>query len=220
MSRNWSKFQKLFKEVATPEMREAQQKLMEALQNMDREQIQQAMKDFEMSQEELMDRLERQLALLKKMQLEQKMEAMLRKAEQILERQDNMNEKSESSDTESLPQMQSSEEEIKKSLEQLQKETADLREMLEQPEMGDVPEAEKFAEALEKTDAGQDMQNMAQSLGEKKQQQSVKQGKQASSKLSNMVNQMQQQMMAMKGNDSEQIKARHASCHRGCRVCV
>jgi len=54
---------KLFEEVATPEMREAQKKLMDALRNMDKQQLQDAIKDFELSQKELLERLERTLAL-------------------------------------------------------------------------------------------------------------------------------------------------------------
>jgi DNA-binding transcriptional regulator YiaG len=76
--------QKLFEEVATPEMREAQRKLMESLKNMTPEQMQQAMKDLELSQEDLLQRLERTLALLKRMQVQAKMEAMIRKAEELL----------------------------------------------------------------------------------------------------------------------------------------
>jgi hypothetical protein len=80
--------QKLFQEVATAEMWEAQRKLMEALRQMDPEQLQKAMQEAQLSQEELIERLERTLALLKRMQAEQKMEAMLRKAEELVKRQE------------------------------------------------------------------------------------------------------------------------------------
>ncbi|MBD3403336.1 hypothetical protein GF420_10610 [candidate division GN15 bacterium] len=198
--------QKLFEEVATPEMREAQKKLMEALEKMDRNELQQAMKDFELSQEDMMKRLERQLALLKKMQVEQKMESMLRKAEELLKRQDKMNADAEQADSQDLPKMSRREQEIEQGLEQLKKEAEELREMLEQEEVKDLPQPKEFAEALEKTDADRDMQQMQSSMQQQNQEQAVKQGKQASSKLTQMIGSMQQQLAQMQGQDSQEIQ--------------
>ncbi|MCB2231062.1 hypothetical protein KQH82_10140 [bacterium] len=201
-----AELQKLFEEVATPEMREAQKKLMEALQNMDRDQLQQAMKDFEMSQEEMLQRLERQLALLKKMQIEQKMEAMLRKAEDLLKRQDKMNADTDSASADQLPQMSDTEQEIKKGLEDLKKEAGDLTEMLNDEKVEDLQEPRQFAEALQGTDADQNMQHMSESLQQQDKPQSKKEGEQASSKLAQMISRMQQQLAQMQGNDNQAIQ--------------
>ncbi len=198
--------QKLFEEVASPEMREAQKKLMEALQKMDRQQLQEAMKKFEMSQKELLDRLERTLALLKKMQLEQKMEAMIRKAEELARRQEQMNQKADASKSNLLPSMSKQEDEIKQGLDELKKEIADLDKLAEEAKMKDSPEAQKFAEAVKKTDADQDMSNMSQSLQKQQKDSASKEGKSAHSKLLKMIDEMQTQQMAMQGGDSEKIR--------------
>ncbi len=201
-----AQIQKLFEEVATPEMKEAQRRLMEALQRMDREQLEQAAKDFQVSQEEMLERLERTLALLKRLQLEQKMEAMIRKAEQIAERQQGMNEKTAAADRTSLPPMSKSENEIKQSLERLKAEVNELRQMMNEAKMEASPEAQKFAEAVEKTDAGRDMQAMSESLQQQKKEAAAKQGKTAYTKLMDMLDEMQKQFASLTEDDSEQIK--------------
>ena len=197
---------KLFQEIATPEMMEAQKKLMEALKNMDPQQLQEAMKEFQLSQEEMLQRLERTLALLKKMQLEQKMEAMIRKAEELAKRQEGMNQKTEKSANEQLPELSQPERDIKNALEALKKEVNEFREMTKEAGMEEQPEAEKFAEAVEKTDADKNMENMSQSMSQKNKEESKKEGEQALSKLLAMVDEMQKQQMAMSGNDNEAIK--------------
>ncbi|MFH2049963.1 MAG: DUF4175 family protein [bacterium] len=198
--------QKLFEDVATPEMKEAQRKLMEALKEMDQKKIQEAMKDLQMSQEELLKRLERTLALLKKMQLEQKMESMVRKAEQLLKQQQDMNQKTDSSSQAELPTLSPKEDEIKKGLEALKKEVDDLEKLMSEAEMQDSKEAQKFSEALKQTDADKDMQQMAQKLNEKEQKEASDEGKKAASKLSSMLDEMQQQMLALTKGNEEDIK--------------
>ncbi len=201
-----AEIQKLFQDVATPEMREAQRKLMEALQQMDREEMQKAMKDMELSQEELMQRLERTLALLKKMQVQQKMEAMVRKAEEIVARQKKSNEDTEAANNESLPQLSQPEDENRESLEQLKKEGEDLQKLMAEADMQENPEAQKFSEALEKTDADQNMQQMSNALNQQQKQDAQNEGQKAHSKLLQMLDQMQQAQLALNSDDAEQLR--------------
>lgn len=194
---------KLFEEVATPEMREAQKKLMEALEQMDRETMKEAMKDFQMTQEELLERLERTLALLKKMKVQEKMEAMIRRIEELVERQSQSNEQTESAKKDQLPALSPAEDDIKKSLEQLQKEVGDLNDLVKEAGLQDNPETQKFSEALEKSDAAQNMDQMSQNLKKSQKEGASKEGKKAMAKLLDMLDQMQQANMAMKQSDQK-----------------
>ena len=198
--------QKLFEEVATPDMKKAQQRLMEALKNMDQNEIQKAMEDYQLSQEDMLDRLERTLALLKRMQVMQKMEAMMRKAEELADRQEGMNKETESSEKDKLSDLSKTEDELKKELEKLQEEVAELNKMANDAEMQDSKELQDLADALEKTDAGENMEQMSDALNQKQKKKASSQGKQAESKLREMVNQMQQMFSQMQGDDTERIK--------------
>ncbi|MEW5993492.1 MAG: DUF4175 family protein [Candidatus Zixiibacteriota bacterium] len=197
--------QKLFEEVATPEMREAQRRLMEALKRMDPSELQKAMNDFEMSQEELLERLDRTLALLKRMQLEQKMEAMLRKAEQLVEEQKGMNEKTEASEKENLPSLAPSEDNLRSSLEELKQEVSEMMKMAEEAKMESSTEVQQFAGAIKKTEADKNMAGMSQALQQQQKTEAGEEGQEALSKLSEMLGQMQQQLQAMKGGDAEEM---------------
>jgi hypothetical protein len=140
------------------------------------------------------------------MQLEQKMEAMLRQVEQLVESQKEMNEKTEASAKEHLPPLSGPEDELRSDLEALKKETEELRTAAEEASMEDSPEFQKFAEAVEKTDADQNMQNMSQALSGQQKPQAQQQGQQALSKLTEMLDQMQQQLLAMKGGNEDAIQ--------------
>ena len=198
--------QKLFEEVATPEMREAQKRLMEALKKMDPKEMQEALKDFQLSQEDLMERLERTLALLKRMQVEQKMEAMIRQAEQLVEQQTKMNEKTDASSAEQLPQYSKSEDDIRAALEQLKDQVAELKQLLEEAGMQESSEAQKFAEAVESTDADKNMKQMSGAMQKEQKESAMSEGDQALSKLFEMLDEMQQQQAAMQGGDSEKMQ--------------
>ncbi len=198
--------QKLFEEVATPELLEAQKKLMEALAQMDRQEIQEAMKNFQLSQEELLDRLDRTLSLLKRMQVEQKMEAMVRRAEQLLEEQKKTNQETEESSAEQLPSLSKQEDETREGLEQLKSETDELRDLMQQANMDQIPEGQKFLESVKKTDADQNMQSMSGALQQQNKQQASSEGSEAASKLAEMLDAMQQQMMAMTGEQNDEIE--------------
>jgi hypothetical protein len=198
--------QKLFEEVATPEMREAQKKLMEALQQMDKQKIQEAMKNFQMSQKEMMERLERTLALLKKMQAEQKIEAMVRQAEQLLARQEKNNESTEKSQPDQLPKLSPAEQANKDAMDKLQQDVKDLRQLMQEAKMDQQPEAQKFADAVEKSQASEDMKNMTKSLNDQKKEESASQGKSAAKKLSEMLGEMQKQQMAMSSSNSNAVQ--------------
>jgi len=198
--------QKLYEEVATPEMKEAQRRLMEALKKMNRQEMMDAVKDMEISQEELLKRLERTIALLKKLQLEQKMEAMIRKIEQLANQQEAMNRKTDSTNEENLPGLSPDEEKLKKSLDDLKREAENLRPMMKEAQLEKSPEANNFIDAVRKSNADQDMAAMSQSMQQKQKNSASKQGKQAHSKLMDMLNSMQQQLQAMKGTQMDQIE--------------
>ena len=197
--------QNLFQEVATPEMREAQRQMMEALQNMDPQQLQEAMRNMEMSQDELLQRLERTLALLKVMHARQKIEAMMRKAEELVERQNSTNEETEKANEESLPQLSEAEEQTKAGLESLKKDAKELEDMLKEAGIESSPELDKFLEAVKNNDAGENMQKMSDALKKSQRQNAGEHGKQAQSKLSQMLNQMQEMQTAMNSDDNSEI---------------
>jgi hypothetical protein len=140
------------------------------------------------------------------MQLEQKMEAMLRQVEQLVKRQEDINQKTEASDKKNLPSLSPTEDEVKNSLSALKDELGELEKLTRDAEMEDSQEARKFFEALKNTDAELNMQQMSQALNREQKESASEQGSQAHSKLVQLLDDMQQQLSAMKGDDMDAIK--------------
>ncbi len=206
MLQKMEQIQKLYEEVATPEMREAQKRLAEAMENLDRDQIMKAMEDMQMSQEEMMDRLDRTLALLKKLQAEQKMEAMLQKAEELVRKQEEMNDKTDASEPSDLPSKSEDEQKLAQELQDLKQEVSELQEMLKEAKIDQLEPTKEFSEALEKTDADKNMEQMSEAMKQQDKPEASDQGDEALSKMTEMLDKMQQQMAQMKGENSEALE--------------
>ncbi len=197
--------QKLFEEVATPEMKEARLKLMEALKNMNQEELQKAMKDFEMSQKDLMERLDRTIALLKKMQVEQKVTEIAELARRLSEQQNQVNKNTEESEPKGLPQLASEEEKVKKGVDSIKDEVKKLRELLDQIPFSKSQEAESFCQAVEQTDVNKDVESMTQNLQNQAKDPAVKDGQQAYSKLLDLADRLQKGQQSMCNGGGEKM---------------
>lgn len=81
---------KLFQEIATPELLKAMQELQQALQSFDDEKLKASMESFEMEQEEFLKRLERSLAMLRRIRTEQLLMAAVRQTRDLAVRQDEL----------------------------------------------------------------------------------------------------------------------------------
>ena len=201
-----AQIQKLFEDVATPEMKEAQKQLMEALKSMNPDELEKAVEKFELSQQEMLERLERTLALLKKLQLEQAMEALIRQAEQLAKQQEAVNNRTDSSSSDKLPNLAKDEDANRQSLADLKDKVADLQQLSKDAGVDKMPEFQKFSEVVEKTDADENMFNMSEALKSQEKSEAGDEGKKALSKLLSMLNEMQMQMAAMKGGDQDEIE--------------
>lgn len=201
-----AQIQKLFEEVATPEMKEAQKRLMEALKNMSPDELKKAVEQFQMSLDELLQRLERTLALLKRLQLEQNLEALLQRLEQLVQAQEGVNHKTDSIAKESLPSVSPREDSLRSTLEQMQRSLDQLEQLAQEAQMSESPNFQEFTKQLRQTDANVNMQQMSQALGQRDRDEASRQGKQAWTKLTEMLDRMQQEFSAMKGASREEIE--------------
>ena len=188
---------RLMQEVMTPEMKEALEKLRQAMESLSPEEMRQALEEFKMTEEELLAQLDRALAQLRSMQLEQMMENMLRKAEQLAENQEKQNRGAESAaDQRALDSMAREEEALKNELSELKQKAAEL--IQKSKEYGGPPQIEEFAQNVQENEAGMDMDDMTQEMKKGNRTSAGESGKEASKKLRDMLAGMQQQMMSMK----------------------
>jgi hypothetical protein len=157
--------QQLMEKVATPEMKEAMRKLEEAMRNMDPEKLREAMKNFKLDIEKMNENLDRTLALLKKFELEQKLDAMAKMAEKLAEQQQEINDRiDKTQNQQDLQDLQKAQLNQKKGIENIQQlfqEAKQLNQDLKMLSQQDMQEAEQ---QLNSQQIPQQMDNLIQNM--------------------------------------------------------
>ncbi|RKY69251.1 MAG: hypothetical protein DRQ02_01635 [Candidatus Latescibacterota bacterium] len=120
--RKLEQLRQLLEQTITPEMKKALEGLHKAMEQLAPQQLQQLLKEFNLSQEELQRNIERTISVLKQLQIEQQLDAVVKQAEELVRRQKLLKESTASgTDTERLANRQ----------EAIKKETENLKQSLE-----------------------------------------------------------------------------------------
>ncbi len=195
--------QELYKDIMTPELQEAMDKMNQALENLDEQMVQQAMEQLQLNMEEYNKTLDRTLSLLKKLKAEQKLEQAQKLAQDLADRQSDITEKSQQKDADS--------ERMQREQQQIAQDTDAFSDLLDdlQKDLSDIPNSpqEKIAQTQEQMQQD-NLQNTLQELQQKmqqKQMQSVpQQSSQAQQSFQNMANNLQQAHDMMSGQMQQQ----------------
>ncbi len=188
----------LLEDILPEELKNAIRELQEAIEKMDPTQLERAMEKFKVSQQEMIEKLDRTLELLKRIKAEMKLDELKKMADMIKEMQDRINEGLENAENmESLERM---EQQVKNQLEQMEKTTKDLAD--EMKDISDMPheEMKKIAQELEDMNLPQDAQNALNQMKSNNSKAAQKHGMQLSKKLSDIsmnFENMQQNMNEM-----------------------
>ncbi len=191
---------RLLEEIETDEIRSAMERLREALRSLKPEEIEKAMKELSLSQEELEKRLERTLEILKRLRQEQRLKALAEKAEELLKEQKKIREETEEVSGDKLGELSQREEELRRETEQLSKEMEELSQELEESEPEVSQSLDSLSESMREGQLDLKMGQVSSSLmaGQKKravllEDEIVKQLSQLSSGLSSALCQMMDQ---------------------------
>jgi hypothetical protein len=196
---------KLMEEVATPELKEAMRKLAEALKNMDPEQLKEAVKNMQLSAEEMLKRLERTLSLLKRMQAEQKLSDLVKMAQQMAEKQDQINQNTQSSDKEDLPKLTSDENQLKDQLGQFQDKLKEFSDLASELSMLPQERLEDLENMPQESGVEQNMDQMNSQLSKMNRSGALSSGGSCHKKLQQMKDQLTSAQDDMQAAQKEEI---------------
>ena len=188
--------QKLMKDLNNPEFLKALERLQQGIKQLSTEEIKKAMEQIQFSEEMFRASIERTLNLLKKIQIEQKVNELVERAENLLKHQNELIEETKSSSNSNLSEKQN---EIKKEFNQLQNELSKMEEFAKENN-SDFP-SEKFDDAKKTANKGEIEQNINESIEDLKNknlQKALNAQKSASKnmqKLSSQLQSMQQQLL-------------------------
>lgn len=196
----YMELQKLMDEMTSNEFKKAMQKMQDALQKMNRSQTQDAMNQMKMDEERLKKSIERTMNLLKRIQVEQKMDEMIKRTESLEQKQNDLSEQTKQSNQNNQKQsdeLSKKQNEISKELDRLQKEMQELSDKMN--ELKDMPkeEMEKLQDEFDKQQ-NEEMSEEASKDLKQNQKQKAQQNQQKISKnmqkMKDSMQQMQQQM--------------------------
>lgn len=192
--------QKLMDEMTSDEMKKAMQQMQDMLQKMNRDQTQNAMNNMKMDEEKFKKSIERTMNLLKRIQIEQKMDELIKRTENIEQKQNELNEqtnKSNLADQKQSDELAKKQDEISKELDRLKEKMDELAEKMNQ--LKDMPneEMKKLQEQMEKQDNEELSKEASKDLKQNQKQEAQKNQQQLCKNMSEMksgMQQMQQQM--------------------------
>ncbi|MFI5236495.1 MAG: DUF4175 family protein [Ignavibacteriales bacterium] len=188
--------QKLMDELTSDEMKKAMEKLQNLLKEMNRDMTQDALQNMKMDEEKFKKSIERTLNLLKRIQIEQKMDELLKRTEELNKQQENLSEQTENknlSDQKEKNDLNKKQDEITKAVDKLNEEMEELeKKMSEVPDMP-VEDMQKMMEEFQKQQNQNLSQQASQNINQNKKQEANKNQKQLSQNMKQM-NEMMQQM--------------------------
>jgi hypothetical protein len=205
----YQELQRLLEEMNSPEFAEAMKRLQQSLQQMSPEQMKQALQQFNFSEENFRKGIERTMNMLKRIQIEQKMEEVLKRTEEMMNKQEELRARTEQTnpqDGQKLNDLAQQQEDLKKNLEALQRELADLQKKMEDfPTEMPLDEMQEAMDQLGQCDFPGQMDNISQQLRQQQTGQAAQNQQRASQMMSDFMEQLQKMQEAMRQNQQRQI---------------
>lgn len=196
------KLQELMDELMTDELKEMMEKLEELLEEMGKEDMMDELEDFEMSEEELEENLDRMLELFKQLEFEQKMNETIEELQELGEQQEELGEQTEDKPEGSdMSEQEQKQEELNEKFEDIKKEMEELQEMSD--DLNNKMDLQQETQEQQEEISDDQQQSMEQMKQQQSQQAGQKQ-KDAGKKMKKMAQQMQMMQMQMQQDQMEE----------------
>ncbi|MBT3603903.1 MAG: DUF4175 family protein [Candidatus Latescibacteria bacterium] len=193
--------QELIDQIQSPALQEAMEKLQEAMETTDTELVNKALEKFKNEREKFQESIDRTIALLKRVQQQQTLDALTKKLEALAEAQEAITEDTKNEiSPEALAKRQ---EQITKDTEQLQDELQSSAENFSESAPTDN-QLEQLAKEMEQKQLTQRMDQLQQNL--ESNQKSSEQSSEQSKKIAQDLEQMSQQMNQVRQQFSNKQK--------------
>ena len=195
--------QKLFDDMNNDEMKKAMEQLENVLQNMDRKMTQQSMENVQVNEEQIKQTIERTMNLLKRIQIEQKVDELLKRTDQITKQQNDIQDKTKDAnpgDKAGKDQLSEKQGDITKDLKDYSQQLNELSKKLN--ELKDLPKDQlekmkrQFQDQKNEELSGQASNNIKQNQAQMAQQ--------AQSQILQNMGKMKQQMQQFQQSISQQ----------------
>ncbi|MBN2830442.1 MAG: hypothetical protein JXR56_09000 [Candidatus Cloacimonetes bacterium] len=208
------RIQELMQELDNEQMQEAMKKMQDAMEKLDPEVLKKAMKDFKFSMDDFNEKLEMTIELLESIKKEQQLQKALDIAEQMEKLQEQLEKKTQDPNSDNM-QLAEEQKKIKEQLENLQKELDKLSEMLNPEKDKEVAEMLKeLKEMQEMQELMQEMSNSEQHLQQNNRSEAQQSQKSAQQKMEMMRKMLMEMKKSMGGGSAGEMGAAFSECIR------
>lgn len=199
--------QELLQKMNSPELQKALAELQKAMEKIDPQKLQEALKNFQFSQEEMLQSLERTMNLLKQIHAEQKMDEALKKAEDLLARQQQVNDQAaKNPEAQKRNELASEEMKLRQDTEALEKTLHELsKTMREMQQQAPAEKIEAAAQQMNSQDLAGEMQQMAEQMQQAQMQQAQQTGREIAQNLQQMQAGLQSAQQEMQQSQQRAI---------------
>ncbi|MHB1688543.1 MAG: DUF4175 family protein [Ignavibacteriaceae bacterium] len=199
----YMELQKLFDQMANDELKKAMEKLQDILQNQNRKQTQDAMENMKFNEDQFKNSIERTMNLLKRIQIEQKMDDLLKRTDQITKDQNELKNDTKNgsqSSQDQKNQLSKKQDDISQDLKDYSKQLDELSKKMD--ELNDMPKDQlaKLKDQFSK----QQNQKSSQQASQDIKQGDMQQAEQNQSQISENMDQMKQQMQQLQKSMAQQ----------------
>ncbi|RJQ62437.1 MAG: hypothetical protein C4517_06485 [Stygiobacter sp.] len=196
----YNELQELMNKFDSKELKDALSRLSESLKNMMRDNVQMSMEEMKANEEYFKKSIERTLNLLKRIQAEQKVDELIKRAEDISEKIDELKKQTEQSnlnDSQKQKELAKKQKDITESLEKFDDAMKDAQEKMNA--LKDLPkdEMQKLAEEFDKQNNEELSEEAMKDLQKMMKQQAMQSQQQLSGNMKNMKQQMKNMQSAM-----------------------
>ena len=204
----YNELQKLMDEMNSEDMKNAMEQLQKQMQNMNRDKAQQSLEDMKFDEEMFKKSIERTVNLLKRIQIEQKMDEVIKRTEELQKEIDELKEETEKSNLSNESkknELAKKEEEISKQLERLKEEMKKLQEKMSEFKEMPNDSMDKLQKKMESQKNEELSKKMEEMLQQNMKMEAMKQMQQMSQNMEQMKNQMQQMQQQMQQQNQMQV---------------
>ena len=198
----YQELQQMFEQLNSAELQQALKQMQQAMQNLNKEQLQQAMQKLTFSEDQFRQSIERTIELLKRIQIEQKIDEARKRAQDLEQTQKELSQETSkaANDEQKRNELAKKQNDLAEKQRQLERETADVQKRMEEFF------AEMPAERMQQLNAKMQAQQLGQTMNQASQQMQAGQMQQAEQSQQQVEQQLQDQSKEIQSIQQEMLQ--------------
>ena len=205
----YQELQQMMEQMNSPEFAEAMKRMQEAMQQMTPDAMKQALQQFSFSEDQFRKSIERTLNLLKRIQIEQKMDEAVKRAEAMKKAQEDVQKQTAEQKEDpgrTAEETAKRQEDLARQYEKMREELKELQKKMEEfPAEMPLEQMQKMQEEMDRNNLEQTLEQSAKSLRQQNMQDAMAQQQQASQKMGQMAQDLRDMQQQMSQNQQKQI---------------